>query len=94
MTLAKRKWHFDLPDGWTAEDRTDFTDLCTVRTAHGEYMTLDFSHRTFGTGMTGPVQKFRSLTKKTYKYAGWHQRLVNDAVDYAKREWGTPGWTS
>lgn len=88
--MSNEEWHFTLPDGWSSERMYDKRwALYLIRTPRGEMLTVDFTNRRFAAGCRGPITPAsESLTKRTFSHRGWHQKLVNEAVEWARRELG------
>lgn len=86
-------WNFELPEGWTSEWRGDDRWALYAIALPGElgYVTVDFTNRRFAAGIRGPITpSSQSLTQRKYSHRGWHQKLVNDAVAWARKELGAP----
>ncbi len=92
MKSRVSEWQFTLPDGWMSE-RQPFERAALYTIVLPDrlgFLTVDFTTRRFTPGLTGPVSLACSKTKHKPSHRGWHQKLVNEAVAWARRELGAP----
>lgn len=88
--MSEREWYFDLPAGWSSERQPRSERYTLTMPDRLGSITVDFLQRRFAPGIRGRIALHESKASATFQRRGWHQKLVNDAVNWARKELGAP----
>lgn len=81
-------WLFTLPDGWTSERQPRSERYTLKMPGDLGFITVDFASRRHAPGIRGVIMRHECKASTYFQRRGWHQKLVNDAVAWARKELG------